>query len=97
MQKIRYKILMSKDLSPPSKQPSLTEIENWLVGYMTNLMEVDEDEIDLSVPFDEYGLDSAMAVALIADLEDWLGRDLEPTLIYDYPTLEKLAKKVSQS
>jgi acyl carrier protein len=88
---------MSKDFSPPSKQPSLTEIENWLVAYMTKMMEVDEDEIDLSVPFDEYGLDSSMAVALIGDLEDWLGRDLDRTLIYDYPTLEKLAKKVSQS
>jgi acyl carrier protein len=38
-----------------------------------------------------------MAVALISDLEDWLGRDLDRTLIYDYPTLEKLAKQVSES
>jgi acyl carrier protein len=64
---------------------------------MTEMMEVDEDEIDLSVPFDDYGLDSSMAVALIADLEDWLGRELDRTLIYDYPTLEKLAKQVSES
>lgn len=84
--------------NPPNnhKKPSLIEIQNWLVAYMTEMMEVDEDEIDLSVPFDEYGLDSSMAVALIADLEDWLGRDLDRTLIYDYPTLEKLAKQVSE-
>lgn len=88
---------MSKDTPNEKKQPTLTEIQNWLVAYMTEMMEVDEDEIDLSVPFDEYGLDSSMAVTLIADLEDWLGRELDRTLIYDYPTLEKLAKQVSQS
>ena len=88
---------MITEIQNYKKQPTLTEIQNWLVAYMTEMMEVDEDEIDLSVPFDEYGLDSSMVVALIADLKDWLGRDLDRTLIYDYPTLEKLAKQVSQS
>jgi hypothetical protein len=61
---------MSKDTPNEKEQPTLTEIQNWLVAYMTEM---------------------------IADLEDWLGRDLDRTLIYDYPTLEKLAKQVSQS
>ena len=88
---------MSTEIPNDKKQPTLTKIQNWLVAYMTEMMEVDEDEIDLSVPFDEYGLDSSMAVALISDLEDWLGRELDRTLIYDSPTLEKLAKQVSES
>ena len=88
---------MSTEIPNNKKQPTLTAIQNWLVAYMTEMMEVDEDEIDLSVPFDEYGLDSSMTVTLIGDLEDWLGRNLDRTLIYDYPTLEKLAKQVSQS
>lgn len=76
---------------------STTEIQNWLVSYMAELMEVDRDEIDIKIPFDEYGLDSSMSVTMVGELEAWLGRTLEPTLIYDYPTLEKLAKHVSQA
>ncbi len=78
------------------KALSVTEIQNWLVSYMAELMDVDHDEIDIKVPFDEYGLDSSMSVTMVADLEVWLGRTLDPTLIYDYPTLEKLARHVSQ-
>jgi hypothetical protein len=43
---------MSTEIPNDKKQPTLTEIQNWLVAYMTEMMEVDEDEIDLSVPFD---------------------------------------------
>lgn len=75
---------------------SVTEIQNWLVSYIAELIEVTRDEIDVNIPFDEYGLDSSMSVTMVADLEVWLGRPLDPTLIYDYPTPEKLAKHVSQ-
>lgn len=78
------------------KALSVTEIQNWLVSYMVELMEVTSDEIDVKVPFDEYGLDSSMSVTMVADLEACVGRSLDPTLIYDYPTLEKLARHVSQ-
>src|SRR5438132_9896728 len=37
-------------------------------------------------------MDSLQAVSLAADLEDWLGQSLPPTLAYDYPTIEALAQ-----
>jgi 8-amino-7-oxononanoate synthase len=32
------------------------------------------------------------AVTLTADIEDWLGRPVDPALVMDYPTIESLAK-----
>jgi len=87
---------MPTELENQQKAASVTEIQNWLVSYIAELIEVTRDDIDVTIPFDEYGLDSAMSVTIVADLEAWLGRTLDPTLIYDYPTLEKLAKQVSQ-
>ncbi|MGA9383027.1 MAG: acyl carrier protein [Phormidium sp.] len=78
------------------KPLSATKIQNWLISYIAELIEVSCREIDITIPFDEYGLDSSMSVTMIGDLGAWLGRDLDPTLIYDYPTLEKLAEYVSQ-
>ncbi|MFB2977491.1 acyl carrier protein [Microseira sp. BLCC-F43] len=87
---------MQTEIGESEKVISFEAIQKWLVSYIAEIMEVTSDEIDVKVTFDEYGLDSSMSVAMVADLETWLGRTLEPTLIYDYPTLEKLAKYVSQ-
>ncbi|MEO1374971.1 MAG: acyl carrier protein [Cyanobacteria bacterium J06635_10] len=58
-------------------------------------MEIKPSEIDVTIPFDRYGLDSSAAVSMTGDLEDWLGYELDPTLIYDYPTIEALVEHLS--
>lgn len=70
---------------------SATEIQDWIVSYLADLLEIDSNEIDVTIPFDRYGLDSAVAVGMTGDLEDWLDRKLDPTLLYDYPTVESFA------
>ena len=76
--------------------PNTAEIQTWLVSYLAELLEIEPDEVDVTIPFDRYGLDSSAAVELSGDLEDWLGRELDPTLLYDYPTVEALAKHLSE-
>ena len=73
-----------------------TEIQNWLTNYLAQLLEITPDEIDITISFDCYSLDSAAAVGLSGDLEEWLGSEFEPTLLYDYPTIETLAKYLTE-
>ncbi len=76
-----------------SKNPlTATEIQEWIVSYLSQLLEIDPDEVDITVPFDQYGFDSSVAVGMTGDLEDWVGRKIDPTLLYDYPTIETLAQ-----
>ena len=75
---------------------STTEIQSWIVSYLAELLELDPNDIDLAIPFDNYGLDSAVAVGMTGDLEDWMGRELDPTLLYDYPTIEVLAQHLAE-
>lgn len=81
------------NVQPNSLQetPSLSEIQSWISAYIADLLEVEPDEIDITIPFDRYGLDSSAAIGLTGDLEEWLGRELDPTLLYDYPTIKDLA------
>jgi acyl carrier protein len=77
------------------KEISAPEIQDWLVAYIANLLEIESEEIDVTIPFDRYGLDSSAAVGMTGDLEDWLGKEVEPILLYDYPTIEALARHLS--
>lgn len=77
------------------KEISASEIQDWLVAYIANLLEISSEEIDVTIPFDRYGLDSSAAVGMTGDLEDWLGKEVEPILLYDYPTIEALAQHLS--
>lgn len=76
--------------------PSATEIQAWIVSYLAELLEIDPDEVNVTIPFDRYGLDSAAAVGMTGDLEDWLERKLDPTLLYDYPTVEAFAQHLAE-
>lgn len=85
----------SKEIAQ-KKLPTSVEIQNWLVSYLADLLEIDLDEVDVTIPFDRYGLDSSAAIGMTGNLEEWLGHELDPTLIYDYPTIEALAINLSK-
>lgn len=78
------------------KKIQAEEIINWLISYMAKLLETDQNKIDAQSSFDRYGLDSAATVSLISDLENWLGYELEATLLYDYPTIHDLGQHLSE-
>ncbi|MBW4563644.1 MAG: acyl carrier protein [Mojavia pulchra JT2-VF2] len=79
----------------PQQIPTAAEIQDWIVDYLADLLEVDPDEIDVTIPFDRYGLDSSAAVGMTGDLEDWLATEIDPTLLYDYPTVEALVNHLN--
>jgi acyl carrier protein len=81
--------------SPTVKEISATEIQDWIVAYLADLLEIEPEEINVTISFDRYGLNSSVAVGLTGDLEDWLGIELDPTLLYDYPTVETLVQYLS--
>jgi acyl carrier protein len=68
--------------------PTVEEIRQWMMNYVAGLLEIQETEVKTDVPFDHYGLDSLAAVGMTGDLEEWLGEKLDPTLLYDYPTID---------
>ncbi|MBF8186123.1 KR domain-containing protein [Nonomuraea sp. K274] len=51
----------------------------------------DLEEIDPRVGLFELGLDSAMSVELRRRIEGRLNREVPPTLVFEYPTIEELA------
>ena len=91
---------MKTDLVSPKadvKEPRTAEsIQSWLISYLVNLLEIDSNQVKVNIPLERYGLDSAAAVGLAGDLEEWIGFELDITLLYDYPTIEELAERLAQ-
>lgn len=71
------------------------DIQDWIRHHLAELLEREPAEIDMEASFNQLGLDSSCAVALVGDLEDHLGIEIEPTLPYDYPSIRKLAEQLA--
>jgi acyl carrier protein len=69
---------------------SREEIQWWLTDYLAALLGEPSEAVNIKLSFESHGLDSAAAVSLVADLEDWTGLELDPTIVYDYPTVAGL-------
>lgn len=75
---------------------SVEAIQDWLVSQLSDLLVLEPGDIDVREPLDTYGLASREAVMLSGDLEEWLGRRLSPTLVYEYPSIAALAQHLGQ-
>jgi acyl carrier protein len=76
--------------------PTAAEIQAWLVSYLAELLEINPDEVNVKIPFDRYGLDSSVAMGLTGELEAWVGRKFDSTLLYHYPIIEPLAQHLAE-
>lgn len=79
----------------PDTPPTQEAIQTWLIDKVATHIEAAPEEIDIQEPFSNYGLSSRTAVGLAGELERWLGRRLSPTLVWDFPTIELMAKHLA--
>jgi acyl carrier protein len=80
-------------MTPPTTtttDQSTGELRDWLIARVAAYVESPVDAIDPSVPLGEYGLDSVLALAMAAEIEDHLGVDVDPTVLWDHPTIDAL-------
>jgi mycoketide-CoA synthase len=80
--------------SSHSAQPS-GNVEQWLVARIAELLQVEPQQVKLDTPFASYGIDSRQALALIRELEVFVGRKLSPTAMWESPTIAALARYAS--
>lgn len=75
---------------------TVEDIQNWLIDQFAQQLDVDPDDIDIEEPFDNYELDSSKALVLLGRLEKWLDKELNPILIFNYPTITQLAERLGE-
>jgi acyl carrier protein len=76
---------------PTASAPTAQDLQGLIAAFVARETNVAADDIDIDAELSEYQFDSTLALGLVAELEDRLGRKLSPTLAYNYPTVRLLA------
>ncbi|MCA2211346.1 acyl carrier protein [Jidongwangia harbinensis] len=72
-------------------------LRSWLTARVAVYLDCPPGQIDPARSLAEYGLHSVLALALGADIEDRLCIGLEPTFIWDHPTIDDLVAHLSDA
>ncbi|MEM9485737.1 MAG: beta-ketoacyl synthase N-terminal-like domain-containing protein [Cyanobacteria bacterium P01_F01_bin.116] len=76
--------------------PTALQIYQWLEAQLARHLNLEPGQISGDRPLAEYGLNSATAVGVSGELQEWLERPLPVTLLYDYPTIAALSQYLSE-
>jgi myxalamid-type polyketide synthase MxaB len=72
------------------------EIRDWLLARVAKLSRMDSSRISTSEPLASYGVSSVRLIEMSGDLEDWLGRQVDPMVFWEHPTIDALAAHLSK-
>lgn len=75
---------------------SAAEIQSWLIFNLAELLGVETEEINVNDNLEDYGLDSAQAMTLVSKLEQLLGFQPSPVLLWHYPNIASLSQRLSE-
>jgi acyl carrier protein len=67
------------------------DITAWCIAHLAVLLDIPPGDIEPTSKFDALGLDSGSAVHFVLEIEDWLGVELVPEVVYDYPSIDALS------
>ena len=68
------------------------QIAAFCVTSLANVLRITPDKVKTDAKFSRLGLDSAMVVYVLMELEEKLGLELSPDDFYDYPTIDELSR-----
>lgn len=77
-------------------RPTYDTLVDWLAGRIAVYLNSDPAAIETDVAFGDYGLDSVFALNLCTDLEQEFGILAQPTLTWDYPTIDAVAGHLTE-
>ena len=66
-------------------------IEAWIIEWVAEKAAIATESIDRDKLFTDFGLDSLLAVKLSGALEQAVGRQLSPSIVWEFPTIAELA------
>ena len=77
---------------PEADQVRTREAAAWITEYIAERLELSPASMAPDAPFTQFGVDSTFAVVMSGDISAWTGSDVPPNLLYEYPTINELAR-----
>ncbi|MBY0088466.1 non-ribosomal peptide synthetase [Brevibacillus brevis] len=83
---------------PPAGKPTQSSVglektaQTRLIELFAKELKIDPARLEIDKEFPDYGIDSVLLAQVMNEISKWLGKDLDPTILYEYPTIETLAE-----
>ncbi|MBD2533053.1 AMP-binding protein [Nostoc flagelliforme FACHB-838] len=92
------KVINEGQFSMPNNLSNIIKsgTQDWLISWIAKEKNLDIKEIDPNQSLTYYGLSSLDSMNLHGDLETWLGYSIVPDWLWDSPSIDALAKQISQ-
>jgi acyl carrier protein len=71
-------------------------LRGWLIAHLAARVRIAPEAVDTTRTFEEYGLDSRVAVQVSGALERLLEHRLSPALLYEHQTIDALSAHLAQ-
>jgi acyl carrier protein len=75
---------------------TVEQISEFCVTSLAKVLRIPKDRVETDAKFSRLGLDSAMVVYLMMELEEKLGLELSMDDFYDYPTVNELSRYLAE-
>jgi acyl carrier protein len=82
-------------MSPSSTAVVEAELQEWLCAHLAAQLKV-AGGVDPDEPMSAYGLDSLRAVAVLTDVEEHVGFEIDSDVLWDCPTVASLARFLAE-
>ena len=73
-----------------------TAVRDWIVAYISDLLQIDKSEVNLATSLSHYGLDSADAVIMGAAMEEHFGIELDPSMFIEFSTFQAMIDSLEE-
>ncbi|CAL9410294.1 acyl carrier protein [Streptomyces sp. ICN988] len=87
---------MSESATPSTTATDSDDLRGWLVERVAEHLKMPAADIRPDVPLSDYGLDSVYALSVAAEIEDHLGFTVDPTMMWDNPTVDALLTAIGE-
>ncbi len=74
--------------APASGHADAAAIRAFLVGKVAEVLGVDAGTLDPSAEILSYGIDSIAMFEVVGELAQWLGREVDATLLWEHPSID---------
>ena len=71
---------------------SAEALRAWMAEYISSVLGIDREKVEASAQFETYGLDSAEAVIMAGVMEEEFGKEIDPNLFFDEPSIDGVVR-----
>jgi acyl transferase domain-containing protein/thioesterase domain-containing protein/SAM-dependent methyltransferase len=83
--------------APVAAAPAAGDLAGLVAGEVARALGLPVERLDRRARFMDFGIDSILGGQLIARLNEALGIDMRPTVVFDHPSVEDLARHIARA